>query len=293
MPIAEAIGLGAAVDFLARSAWTQCASTSATLAAYALERLRAVPGVTMHGPPTRAARQRLSFALDGVHPHDVAEILGREGVCVRAGHHCAQVLMQRLGVAATSRARSRCTPRATTSTAWSTALGARAGGVRSDGRPLPRAHPRALQAARTTGRAPSSSDPDLEFEDNNPLCGDELKVQLEVGERRPDRRRALLRATAARSPRRGLDGLRRGGRHAGRRPLRLDRDFVLDLLGIDISATRMKCALLEPQGAQGRRPRARRGVGSETPAERRGAGEALRPSDRCGIAGNPTCDSRS
>jgi cysteine desulfurase/selenocysteine lyase len=46
----------------------------------------------------------ISFALDGIHPHDVAEILGREGVCVRAGHHCAQVLMGRLGVAATTRA---------------------------------------------------------------------------------------------------------------------------------------------------------------------------------------------
>ena len=59
----------------------------------------------------------IAFNLDGVHPHDVSEILGREGVCIRAGHHCAQPLMRRLGVAATSPSVSRCTPRARTSTA--------------------------------------------------------------------------------------------------------------------------------------------------------------------------------
>src|SRR5204863_38399 len=69
------------------------------LVAYALERLAEVPGITIHGP--RDADRRgavISFALDHAHPHDVAEILGREGVCIRAGHHCAQVLMARLGV---------------------------------------------------------------------------------------------------------------------------------------------------------------------------------------------------
>jgi cysteine desulfurase / selenocysteine lyase len=64
-----------------------------------------VPGLTIHGP--RDADRRgavISFALGHAHPHDVGEILGREGVCIRAGHHCAQVLMAHLGVAATSRA---------------------------------------------------------------------------------------------------------------------------------------------------------------------------------------------
>jgi cysteine desulfurase/selenocysteine lyase len=75
------------------------------LVAYALERLRAIEGITLHGPPDAAQRGALiSFALDGVHPHDVAEILGRQGICVRAGHHCCQPLMRRLGVGATSRA---------------------------------------------------------------------------------------------------------------------------------------------------------------------------------------------
>ena len=61
-----------------------------------------MPGLTIHGPRERAGI--VSFAIEGVHPHDVAEILGSQGVCVRAGHHCAQPLMRRLGTPATSRA---------------------------------------------------------------------------------------------------------------------------------------------------------------------------------------------
>jgi len=75
------------------------------LVGYALERLRAIPGLTLHGPSDPARRGALvSFALDGIHPHDVAEILGRQGICVRAGHHCCQPLMAKLGVVATNRA---------------------------------------------------------------------------------------------------------------------------------------------------------------------------------------------
>jgi cysteine desulfurase/selenocysteine lyase len=75
------------------------------LVAHALDRLEEVPGLTVFGPPSADRRGAvISFALDVAHPHDVAEILGRDGVCVRAGHHCAQPLMKRLGVSATSRA---------------------------------------------------------------------------------------------------------------------------------------------------------------------------------------------
>jgi len=103
--IAEAIGLGAAVDFLEAIGMDRVRAHERELAAYALERLTAIPGVTIHGPRDPDERGALvSFALDGVHPHDVAEILGRDGVCVRAGHHCAQPLMRFLGVGATSRA---------------------------------------------------------------------------------------------------------------------------------------------------------------------------------------------
>jgi cysteine desulfurase / selenocysteine lyase len=103
--IAEAIGLGAAVDFVAGIGMENVRAHARDVVGYAVERLLEVDGLTLHGP--RDVEQRgsvCSFALDGIHPHDVAEILGRRGVCVRAGHHCAQPLMRRLGVPATSRA---------------------------------------------------------------------------------------------------------------------------------------------------------------------------------------------
>ncbi len=75
------------------------------IADYALERLPEVPGLRIFGPPRGESRVGpVSFEIEGVHAHDVSEILDRHGVAVRAGHHCAQVLMDRLGVAATARA---------------------------------------------------------------------------------------------------------------------------------------------------------------------------------------------
>jgi cysteine desulfurase / selenocysteine lyase len=103
--VAEAIGLGAAVDFLSEIGMDEVRMHGREIAAYALERLREVEGLTLYGPADVDARGSvIAFNLEGVHPHDVSEILGREGVCIRAGHHCAQPLMRRLGVAATSRA---------------------------------------------------------------------------------------------------------------------------------------------------------------------------------------------
>jgi cysteine desulfurase / selenocysteine lyase len=103
--IAEAIGLCAAVDFLGSIGMEHVRAHEREVTAYALERLGAVAGLTIHGPSDPDGRGAVvSFALEGIHPHDVAEILGRLGVCVRAGHHCAQPLMRRLGASATSRA---------------------------------------------------------------------------------------------------------------------------------------------------------------------------------------------
>ncbi len=102
--IAEAIGLGAAVDWIRALGIEQIRAHEEALVAEALERLSEVPGLTLHGPGTAADRGALvSFSLDGAHPHDIGEILGREGICVRAGHHCAQPLMRKLGVSATTR----------------------------------------------------------------------------------------------------------------------------------------------------------------------------------------------
>ncbi len=103
--IAEVIGLGAAVDFLSAIGMDAVREHERELTAYALEQLSAIDGVTLDGPLDAAERGALvSFSVEGVHPHDVAEIIGSRGVCVRAGHHCAQVLMQALGHQATTRA---------------------------------------------------------------------------------------------------------------------------------------------------------------------------------------------
>jgi cysteine desulfurase/selenocysteine lyase len=103
-PYVEATGLGAAVEWLDALGLDAVHAHEVEITAYALERLGEVPGLAWHGPSVEHRGALVSFALDGVHPHDVAEILGRSNVCVRAGHHCAQPLMRRLGVPATTRA---------------------------------------------------------------------------------------------------------------------------------------------------------------------------------------------
>ncbi len=103
--IAEAIGLGAAVDWIAALGIERIREHELGLVSDALARLSEVPGLAIHGPAEAADRGALiSFELEGAHPHDVGEILGREGVCVRTGHHCTQPLMRRLGTSATTRA---------------------------------------------------------------------------------------------------------------------------------------------------------------------------------------------
>ncbi len=103
--ITEAVGLGAAIDYLRQLGMERVHEHERALTAYALERLRAIPGLMIYGPP--AAERRggvVSFTLGDIHAHDLATLLDREGVAVRAGHHCAQPLIERYQVAATARA---------------------------------------------------------------------------------------------------------------------------------------------------------------------------------------------
>jgi cysteine desulfurase/selenocysteine lyase len=105
--IAEAIGLGAAVDWIRAVGIERIHAHEQALVSELLERFGSgeVPGLSIQGPLSASDRGALvSFVLDGAHPHDIADILGSQGVCVRAGHHCAQPLMRRLGVHATTRA---------------------------------------------------------------------------------------------------------------------------------------------------------------------------------------------
>jgi cysteine desulfurase/selenocysteine lyase len=103
-PYVEATGLGAAVEWLAGLGIDAVLAHELEVTGYLIERLQEVPGLRILGPLDQPRGTPVSFAMEGIHPHDVAEIVARDGVCIRAGHHCAQPLMRRLGVPATSRA---------------------------------------------------------------------------------------------------------------------------------------------------------------------------------------------
>jgi cysteine desulfurase/selenocysteine lyase len=103
--IAEGVGLGAAVDYLSELGMEAIRTHEQDLTSYALDRISEIPGIRIYGPAQASERGGLvSFTIEGIHPHDIAEICNREAVCIRAGHHCAQPLMRALGVAATARA---------------------------------------------------------------------------------------------------------------------------------------------------------------------------------------------
>jgi cysteine desulfurase/selenocysteine lyase len=102
--VAEAIGLGAAVDYLNALGIEAVHAHEQAITHYALESLNEIPGLTILGP-TGAGRGGLAaFTLEGIHPHDIAEILDKDGIAIRAGHHCAMPLHHRLGVTASARA---------------------------------------------------------------------------------------------------------------------------------------------------------------------------------------------
>ena len=104
MPIAEAVGFGAAMDYVGEVGLEAIEEYESELVAYALGRLDEVGGITTYGPSPERRAGIVSFNVEGIHPHDVAQVLDSEGVAIRAGHHCCQPLMARLGVAATNRA---------------------------------------------------------------------------------------------------------------------------------------------------------------------------------------------
>lgn len=101
----EAIGLGAAVDYLSKLGMEAVRAHEHEITSYALERVAEIPGVTIYGPTDASVRGGVvTFNVDKIHPHDLATLLDQEGVAIRAGHHCAQPLHQRLGLPATARA---------------------------------------------------------------------------------------------------------------------------------------------------------------------------------------------
>jgi cysteine desulfurase / selenocysteine lyase len=102
--IAESVGFGAAVDYLSSLGMDAIAAHEHEITEYALERLEEVPGVRLFGPDAQYKGGVAAFTLEGVHPHDVAQILDQDGIAIRAGHHCAQPLHEKFGIPASSRA---------------------------------------------------------------------------------------------------------------------------------------------------------------------------------------------
>lgn len=103
-PIAEAVGFGAAIDYLEGIGMEEIAAHEKEIIGYALERLEEIPGLQLFGPPAEYKGGVAAFMLDGIHPHDISQVLDSEGVAIRAGHHCAMPLHEKFGLPATARA---------------------------------------------------------------------------------------------------------------------------------------------------------------------------------------------
>ncbi|MBI4898263.1 MAG: SufS family cysteine desulfurase [Actinobacteria bacterium] len=106
--VAEAVGLGAAIDYMREIGVENIQAHEHALVEYAMARLPEVPGLSMIGPGAEHRGGLISFTLEGMHPHDIGELVGRDNVCVRTGHHCAQPLMRKLDLVATARASFAC-----------------------------------------------------------------------------------------------------------------------------------------------------------------------------------------
>jgi cysteine desulfurase/selenocysteine lyase len=102
--IAEAVGFGAAIDYLSNVGMERIAQHEQQIIEYALERLEEIPGVHSFGPSPKYKGGVAAFTLDGVHPHDISQILDMDGVAIRAGHHCAMPLHEKFNLPATARA---------------------------------------------------------------------------------------------------------------------------------------------------------------------------------------------
>jgi cysteine desulfurase/selenocysteine lyase len=102
--IAEGVGFGAAADYLASVGMEAIAAHEHQITAYAARRLAEIPGLKIYGPAPEHKGGVMAFSMEGIHPHDVAALLDRDGIAVRAGHHCAMPLHQKLCLPATTRA---------------------------------------------------------------------------------------------------------------------------------------------------------------------------------------------
>ena len=242
-PMAEAVGLGAAVDYLTGVGFDAIEQHEHDLTAYALGALQEVPGIRLFGPPPDRRAGIVSFAFDDVHPHDVAQVLDWEGVAVRAGHHCCQPLMARLGVAATNAGEllSLHHPR----------------GDRPP-RPWPLPGEKGLWLAvdqlyrenildhyKNPRNYGAIEDADAEAEGMNPLCGDEVTITVafaDDGDTIEDVKFSGRGCAISQAATSMLTELVKG--RSASEVATLPREDLLDEVGVPLTPVRLKCAIL-------------------------------------------------
>ena len=204
-----------------------------------------IPGITLYGPPPERRAGIVMFNVEGVHPHDVAQILDLDGVAIRAGHHCCQPLMRKLGVAATNRASFYLytVPEEIDRLGAGVLKARRSSTHERVRRHLPRGHPRPLQEPAGYGLI---EEPDAHAKGQNPLCGDEVTDLGQVRRRRRDDRGHRLRGPRLRDLAGGDVDADRASSRAGRRPqvAALPKEELLDEIGIPLTPIRLKCAIL-------------------------------------------------
>jgi len=240
--IAEAVGLGAAVDYLSSLGMSQVREHELALAREALGRLAEVPGLTVLGPARVDDRAGvISFTIQGAHPHDIAEVLNRTNVCVRAGHHCAQPLMRHLGLSATTRVSFGPYNAADDIDALMTGLQEVTARLQQWG--SLQTHSELAEHGRHPRNFGDLPAPHLEGQASVELCGDDLGVHLHVADGRVAAIRfhghgcALAISAASYA----------SGRYVGL-PLTdissLTTDWALDLLPVPVPSIREPCAVL-------------------------------------------------
>ena len=241
--IAEAVGFGAAIDYISEIGLPAIEQHEHELTVYALGRLGELEWVRLFGPPAERRAGIVSFEVAGVHPHDVAQILDWDGVCVRAGHHCTQPLMTRLGVTATTRA------------SFYVYSVAEEVDRLVDGPPQGQEEPRMSEFEQMyrevildhykTPRNHGLLEPnDAVAEGQNPLCGDEVTVSVRFG---PDdviesvgfEGRGCAISQAATSM---LTEIVVG--RTAQDVASMPKEELLDEIGIPLTPVRLKCALL-------------------------------------------------
>ena len=240
--IAEAIGLGAAIDYLASLGMSQVRNHELALTRQALGRLAEVPGLTVLGLARVADRAGvISFTIDGAHPHDVAEVLNRTNVCVRAGHHCAQPLMRHLALSATTRVSFGPYNAADDIDALMTGLQDVTARLQQWG--SLQTHSELAEHGRHPRNFGDLAAPDLAGQARVELCGDDLGVHLHVTDGRVTAIRfhghgcalAISAASYASSQYLGLPITDISSLTAG---------WALDLLPVQVPSIRQPCAVL-------------------------------------------------